>query len=133
MTTQASPQKPAIEVQEDFNWKALSQEEKKKKLEQLHMESKILNTIDLAMEKKRILERDQKKMSDFSTLKDKQEKARVFTLHAAQAHPGARDQAADHAQEQPHRDHGSDPQTDPRVQQDQARLLGRTAKAQRSL
>jgi len=133
MTTQASPQKPAIEVQEDFNWKALSQEEKKKKLEQLHMESKILNTIDLAMEKKRILERDQKKMSDFSTLKEKQEKARVLPLHPAQKNPRTRGQASDHSEEQPRRDHGSHPQADPRVQQDKTRLLGRTAEAQRDL
>ena len=124
MTTQASPSKPAIEVQEDFNWKALSQEEKKKKLEQLHMESKILNTIDLAMEKKRILERDQKKMSDYSSLKEKQEKARVLDPHSAQKDPRAGDQEADHPQEQPHRHHGTDQKTDPRVQQDQTRVLG---------
>ena len=77
MTSQQSQGKPIIEVQEDFNWKALTPDERMKKLEQLHMESKILNTIDLAREKKRILDRDEHKMKKYREFLAKDEKDRV--------------------------------------------------------
>ena len=74
----ASPQvKSQLEMQEETNKRMIQGEEKKWERDQIHMESQILNTIDMAREKQRILERDKMKMDKFDKLKAKQEAARV--------------------------------------------------------
>ena len=69
--------KTHLEMQEEMNQKMIKAEEEKWNRDQLHMESQILNTIDLAREKKRIIEKDEKKMKAFAEKKAKMEKDRV--------------------------------------------------------
>jgi hypothetical protein len=77
----SAPQvKSQLEMQEELNKRIVQAEEKKWERDQIHMESQILNTIDLARKKQKILERDQTKMMKYEQTKAKNESTRVEHL-----------------------------------------------------
>lgn len=66
-----------LEMQEDRNRKMVEAEEKRRVREQIHMESQIRNTMELAREKKRIVERDQYKVRKMDDAHKEAEQKRV--------------------------------------------------------
>lgn len=81
--------KSQLEMQEEKNRKMIEAEEKRREREQIHMESQIRNTIELAREKKRIIERDTMKVHKMEEKEKMTEKERV-----AHDHPDGEDHEA---------------------------------------
>lgn len=70
--------KSQLEMQEEKNRKMIEAEEKRREREQIHMESQIRNTIELALEKKKIVDRDVLKVKKMEDKEKENEKKRVF-------------------------------------------------------
>ena len=73
--------KSQLEMQEEKNRKIIEAEEKRREREQIHMESQIRNTIELAREKKRIIDKDALKVKQMQDKEKEMEKIRVDTYH----------------------------------------------------
>lgn len=128
MSTAAGPTMNQLEMQEERNRKMIEAEEKRREREQIHMESQVRNTMELAREKKFIVERDQEKVRKMEEINREAEKKRVSLAHIDEDYRRENEGARRKTAESQDARRSQNPKAGGTVQQDQKAVLGHQSK-----